>query len=147
MATTLAHITTDAAVPSELLTRALRIAADESFNAITVDGSTSTNDCVLVLAGGASGVRPAGADDERSFTAALAGVMLELALQVVADGEGAARYCRYEVTGAHDDAQARRAAERGRGSLVRCALHGADPTGADPGRARARGAQFDPGSS
>jgi glutamate N-acetyltransferase/amino-acid N-acetyltransferase len=128
MATTLAQVTTDAAIPADVLTALLREACDASFNVISVDGSTSTNDCILVLANGAAGVAVQGAADAQAFGAALTEVLLDLAKQIVADGEGATRYARYEITGARDDAEARAAARAvGENPLVRCALHGSDP--------------------
>jgi glutamate N-acetyltransferase/amino-acid N-acetyltransferase len=127
MATTLVQITTDADVAPDVLAGCLASATDASFNAISVDGSTSTNDCILVLANGASGVT-VDADGAGAFEDALRTVLLDLATQVVADGEGASRYCRYEVTGAADARDARIAARAvGEDTLVRCALHGADP--------------------
>jgi glutamate N-acetyltransferase/amino-acid N-acetyltransferase len=127
MATTLAQVTTDAAVEPALLQALLREACDASFNCITVDGSTSTNDCILVLANGASGASAAGPGADE-LGVALADVLLDLALQVVADGEGTSRYCRWQVTGARDAADAQAAARTvAEDTLVRCALHGADP--------------------
>jgi len=86
MATMLGFVTTDAAVPPPLLDRALREAVDDTFNAITVDGECSTNDCVLLLANGASGIT---IDDASypAFLAALRTVCLELALGIVRGGE------------------------------------------------------------
>ncbi len=86
MATMLAVIATDAAAPRDLLERALAAATENSFNRIVVDGDMSTNDTVLVLANGASGVAVA---DEAAFTAALADVCAQLAQAIVRDGEGA----------------------------------------------------------
>ena len=88
MATMLGFLTTDAVVPPALLDRALRAAVDDTFNAITVDGECSTNDCVMILASGSSGV----AVDEASYDAfshALQAVCLRLALAIVRGGEGA----------------------------------------------------------
>jgi glutamate N-acetyltransferase/amino-acid N-acetyltransferase len=128
MATTLGQITTDAAVPSGLLARLLRRAVDASFNAISVDGCTSTNDCVFALANGASGAAIAGAEDERRFGAALTAVASDLARQVVRDGEGTTRVCTFTVTGAEDDRSARTAARAvAENVLVKCAMHGGDP--------------------
>jgi glutamate N-acetyltransferase/amino-acid N-acetyltransferase len=128
MATTLAFVTTDAAVPAAVLDRELRRAPDETFNSITVDGDTSTNDCVLVLANGASGES---IDDEESlelFRSALRTVLLELALAVVRDGEGATRLVRIEVEGARSDDEARRAGLTVANSLlVKTAIHGGEP--------------------
>ncbi len=128
MATTLAQITLDADVPGPLLRGLLREAVDGSFNAITVDGCTSTNDCVFLLANGAGGTavdRGAGA---QALGAALAELALGLARMVVRDGEGSTRVCTYTVAGADGDGEARIAARCVAESvLVKCALHGADP--------------------
>ena len=127
MATMLGFVTTDAAVPKALLDRALREAVDQSFNAITVDGDSSTNDCVLLLASGASGV----AVDESSygaFAAGLTAVCRELALAIVRGGEGASTLVTVNVTGAASSGEARKAAKVIANSLlVKTALHGGDP--------------------
>jgi len=127
MATMLGFVTTDAAVPAPLLQRALRAAVDETFNAITVDGECSTNDCVMLLANGASGV----AIDESNldaFAGALRRVCLDLALGIVRGGEGATKLVTVIVTGAASAADARRAAKAIANSLlVKTAIHGGDP--------------------
>jgi glutamate N-acetyltransferase/amino-acid N-acetyltransferase len=127
MATMLGFVTTDADVPKPLLDRALREAVDETFNAITVDGECSTNDCVMLLANGASGV----AIDEssvREFTAGLTAVCRELALGIVRGGEGATKLVTVVVTGAGTSAEARKAAKAIANSLlVKTAIHGGDP--------------------
>ena len=127
MATMLAFVTTDAAVAHPLLERALRDAVHDSFNAITVDGECSTNDCVMLLANGASG----GAVDEASydaFVSALGAVCLELALGIVRGGEGATKLVTVTVTGAATSEDARRAAKAIANSLlVKTAVHGGDP--------------------
>jgi glutamate N-acetyltransferase/amino-acid N-acetyltransferase len=127
VATTIVTATTDAAVESDVLTELLRRAADASLNLVSVDGSESTNDTVVVLASGASGVTASGADADalgRGLTAAL----LDVARQMVADGEGSSRFAHYTVIGAADDDEARTAVRAiGEDILVRCALHGADP--------------------
>ena len=127
MATMLGFITTDAAVPVSLLTRALREAVDDSFNAITVDGECSTNDAVMMLANGASGVT---VDDKTyaPFLAGLRAVCLDLALGIVRGGEGATKLVTVHVTGAASSAEARRAAKAIANSpLVKTAIHGGDP--------------------
>jgi glutamate N-acetyltransferase/amino-acid N-acetyltransferase len=127
LATMLGFVTTDAAVPPALLDRALREAVNESFNAITVDGDCSTNDCVMLLANGASGVS---IDDSRyaQFVAGLTAVCRELALGIVRGGEGATKLVRVTVTGAASEADARRAAKVIANSmLVKTAIHGGDP--------------------
>jgi glutamate N-acetyltransferase / amino-acid N-acetyltransferase len=127
MATMLAFITTDAAVPPALLHRALTEVTGDTFNAITVDGECSTNDCVFALANGASGV--AIADPlYATFAAALRRVCLELALGIVRGGEGATKLVTIEVTGAASLDEARRAAKAiGNSPLVKTAVHGGDP--------------------
>lgn len=127
MATLLAFVTTDAGIGPDLLARALHAAADRSFNAISVDGDTSTNDTVLVLANGASGVAVADGDLP-AFEAGLAAVCQDLALAIVADGEGVTKVYQVRVSGAASDAEARLAARQITDSnLVRTAIHGADP--------------------
>jgi len=128
MATTLAHVTMDAEVPHATLRRLLRQAVAGSFNAISVDGCTSTNDCVFVLANGASGAVVDGGRKLRLLAGAVGELMLDLAKQVVRDGEGTTRVCTYTVTGAISGPEAR-AAARGvaENVLVKCALHGGDP--------------------
>ena len=127
MATMLGFVTTDAAVPPALLARALREAVDQTFNAITVDGDSSTNDCVLLLASGASGV----AVDESSygtFVEGLTAVCRELALAIVRGGEGATKLVTVNVTGAASSDEARKAAKVIANSLlVKTAIHGGDP--------------------
>ena len=127
MATMLGFVTTDALVPAPLLTRALRDAVDETFTAITVDGECSTNDCVMLLANGASGA----AVDESTyqpFVDALTSVCRELALGIVRGGEGATKLVTVNVTGAASKDQARRCAKAIANSpLVKTAIHGGDP--------------------
>jgi len=148
MATMLAFVLTDAAIRPRLLSRALGEAVAKSFNAISVDGDTSTNDTLIVLANGASpapAISP-GSDDYRRFARALAGVCRKLALEIVADGEGAERVVEIEVSGARSNRSARRVAETiATSPLVKTALAGADPNWgrilAAAGRA---GVAFDP---
>jgi glutamate N-acetyltransferase/amino-acid N-acetyltransferase len=130
MATLLVCVLTDARVPAPALRRFVRDAIAGSFNAITVDGDTSTNDTVLVLANGAAGNRPLGAGSAggRRFGGALAEVMRDLADYVVADGEGATKRVRVRVHGARSERAARRVARSIAGSLlVKTALYGGDP--------------------
>ena len=127
MATMLAFVTTDAAVPTPLLDRALREAVNDTFNAITVDGECSTNDCVMLLANGASG---AAVDDTSygAFRDGLATVCRELALGIVRGGEGATKLVTVTVTGAASSGDARKAAKAIANSpLVKTAIHGGDP--------------------
>jgi glutamate N-acetyltransferase/amino-acid N-acetyltransferase len=127
MATMLAFLTTDAAVPPPLLNRALREVVDATFNAITVDGECSTNDCVMLLANGASGV-PVDETNYGVFVAALRAVSQELAIGIVRGGEGATKLVTVTVTGAASPDEARRAAKAIANSpLVKTAIHGGDP--------------------
>jgi glutamate N-acetyltransferase/amino-acid N-acetyltransferase len=109
MATMLCFLTTDLAVPPELLRPALREAVDRSFNCITVDGDMSTNDTVILLANGASGVAVTGAGDSAycAFRAALGHVTRELAKMIARDGERCTKFVTIRVTGAESFAQAR----------------------------------------
>src|SRR5256712_5649073 len=113
MATMLAFIATDAAIAPSLLQRTLREVTSRTFNAISVDGDTSTNDTLLVLANGEAGAPSikAGTSAHRAFAAALEDVCRSLALQIVADGEGAQRVIEIEVRGAKTEAAAKRIAE------------------------------------
>src|SRR5437764_4288737 len=125
-ATMLAVITTDYPLDDGEAIAFLRPAVDASFNAITVDGECSTNDTVILLANGASGIeRTAGTDI--AFADTLAGVCGELAKQIVADGEGATVLAEIAVRGAANEVDARAIAERVATSpLVKTALHGHD---------------------
>jgi glutamate N-acetyltransferase/amino-acid N-acetyltransferase len=123
----LAFVTTDAAVPPPLLDRALREVVDDTFNAITVDGECSTNDCVMVLANGAGGAA-VGEQTYGAFVQGLRTVCLRLALEIVRGGEGATKLVSITVTGAASAADARKAAKAIANSpLVKTALHGGDP--------------------
>ena len=127
MATMLGFLTTDAAVPQPLLERALREVVEETFNAITVDGECSTNDCVMILANGSSGVTI----DEASYSTfadAVRAVCLPLAIGIVRGGEGATKLVTVNVTGAATATEARRCAKAIANSpLVKTAIHGGDP--------------------
>lgn len=127
MATLLTFVTTDAHIDGAALRPMLRSAADDTFNAISVDGDTSTNDTLLVLANGASGVR-VGAVDGSKFLDALTAVCLDLARAVVADGEGVTKVFEVRLTGAASESDARAAARTiTTSNLVKTAIHGADP--------------------
>ena len=129
MATMLAYILTDAAVDSGFLNSCFRAAVDCSFNAITIDGDTSTNDTCLVMANGAAGNQPitAGTPEAAEFAALLESVLLDLAKAIVRDGEGATKFVEIRITGAADDADARRAALAvANSSLVKTAFFGQD---------------------
>ncbi len=126
MATTLGFVCTDAACSPALLQRLLGESIGTTFNAITVDGDTSTNDMVLVLANGASGVHVEGDSVIAAFASALHAVLLALAKQVARDGEGATRLLEVEVRGAPDAASARTIARTiARSSLVKCSVFAA----------------------
>jgi glutamate N-acetyltransferase/amino-acid N-acetyltransferase len=130
MATMLAFIATDAAISPAMLARALRSTVATTFNAITVDGDTSTNDTVTLLANGESGALAITRENEdwKKFRAALESVCKSLALQIVADGEGAQRVIEVEVQGAPSDRAAKQIALTIANSpLVKTALAGADP--------------------
>ena len=130
MATLLSILTTDAAVEPDFLQAALSRAADASFNLISVDGDTSTNDSLVLLANGASGapLLHAGHPDAPTFERALHEVCVSLARQVVRDGEGARTLIEARVIGARSEADARLAARAIVSSaLVKTAVFGGDP--------------------
>jgi len=123
MATMLAFLTTDAAVPAEQLDDVFRRVVARTFNSLSVDSDTSTSDTAAVLANGT-----AGAVDLVQLEAALGAVCLDLTRQLARDGEGATKLLTVTVTGARDDDQARRVAKSVLNSpLVKTAVHGADP--------------------
>jgi glutamate N-acetyltransferase/amino-acid N-acetyltransferase len=124
MATMLAVLTTDADVAPERLTEALRGGVADSFNAMSIDGCTSTNDTVLLLASGQAGP-PADLD---AFDAAVAAACLDLATQMVADAEGHTKVVRLVVTGARSVEEARIGARKvAESQLVKCSWYGKDP--------------------
>jgi len=129
MATLLGVLTTDAEVDAAALAPILRRVADRSFNAISVDGDTSTNDTVLLLAGGASGVDPARDGAVwKAFEDAVLHVARTLALAIVADGEGASKLVEIQVVGAVSESAAREVGRAiARSVLVKTAIYGADP--------------------
>lgn len=148
MATMLAYVLTDAAIAPDLLNTLFRAAVDRSFNAITIDGDTSTNDTCLLLANGAAGNQQIVSDtpEAAQFAALLDEVLLGLAKQIVKDGEGATKFVEIRLTGAANDADAKRAAMAvANSSLVKTAFYGQD---ANWGRIFAAigysGAQVDP---
>ncbi len=123
LATMLCFICTDAAAPYEDIKEALNINKETTFNAISVDGDTSTNDTVMVLANGKSN-----AYDKEAFKEVLRLVMHDMAMLMVADGEGAKKVAAFEVINAKDDKQAEIAAKALSNSLlVKTALFGEDP--------------------
>ena len=131
MATMLAYVFTDAALPHQVLQPLLVAAADRSFNSITVDGDTSTSDTVLLCATGQAqhgAVASPGDRRLRGFRRALDAVMIELAQQIVRDGEGAQKFVTIEVTGAATARAARRIGLTiGNSPLVKTALSAGDP--------------------
>lgn len=123
LATMLCFVCTDAAAPYEDIKEALNINKETTFNAISVDGDTSTNDTVMVLANGKSN-----AYDKEAFKEVLRLVMHDMAMLMVADGEGAKKVAAFEVINAKDDKQAEIAAKALSNSLlVKTALFGEDP--------------------
>jgi glutamate N-acetyltransferase/amino-acid N-acetyltransferase len=146
MATMLSFLTTDAKIDARLLDRLLGEAVDASLNMITVDGDTSTNDTVLILANGTGGAVKAGTKAAEAFVAALLKVCTYLARSIAADGEGATRLIEVTVEGAKSLADARIAARTIVGSpLVKSAVHGHDPNWGRIIAALGRsGAEFDP---
>ena len=124
LATMLAVVTTDAVADAATLDEVLRAATAGSFDRVDTDGCMSTNDTVLLLASGASGVTPA----RDALQAAVSAVCADLARQMVADAEGASKDIAVEVVGAATEADALEAARAvGRSNLLKCALHGEDP--------------------
>ena len=124
LATMLVCITTDAVVGSAVLDSALREASGQTFNTLDIDGATSTNDTVVAMASGASGVEPAVED----FVAAIQELCEDLSRQLQADAEGVTKRVVITVEGTATDAQALNAARTiGRDNLVKCAMFGSDP--------------------
>lgn len=123
MATMLCFILTDAAIPKEDMEELLAPAVEHSFNAVSVDGDTSTNDTVMLLAS-----RKSGAYDKAAFREALNCITKELSLMLVRDGEGATKVVAFEVSGAKSVAEAEKAAKALSNSLlVKTAIFGEDP--------------------
>jgi glutamate N-acetyltransferase / amino-acid N-acetyltransferase len=130
MATLLAYITTDAAVEAGLMARLVKAIADQSFNQVTIDGDSSTNDTFLMLANGAAGnapIRP-GSNEAEVLELALLEVARQLARAIAQDGEGATKLITVRVQDAASDMDARTAARAvASSSLVKTAVHGGDP--------------------
>ncbi|MBL8296689.1 MAG: bifunctional ornithine acetyltransferase/N-acetylglutamate synthase, partial [Bryobacterales bacterium] len=145
MATTLGFLMTDAAIAPARLRPLLKQAADASFNRMSVDGDTSTNDTLALLANGASGVKLT-AKDEPLFLDALTYVAQELAAQIARDGEGAQKLITIQVLGARtDDDAARIARTIANSPLVKTAIAGSDPNwGRILSAAGNSGVAFDP---
>lgn len=128
MATMLCCVLTDACLRADQAQRLLQLAADKSFNNISVEGHTSTNDSMILMANGASGGPPLEAEQEIEFSQHLEAMCIELAKQIPADGEGATHLIEIRVTGADSQEDARKiATEVARSNLVKCAVLGADP--------------------
>jgi glutamate N-acetyltransferase/amino-acid N-acetyltransferase len=144
MATMLAYLTTDADLPREDLQAILREAADRTFNTLNVDGATSTNDTVVLLASGRRG--PA---DRAEFADAVHRLCEDLMMQMARDAEGVTKVVQLQVTGAASDAEARAAAKNiAENNLVKCSWHGGDPYwGRLLGAAGSAGIGFDPEAS
>ncbi|WP_271273545.1 bifunctional glutamate N-acetyltransferase/amino-acid acetyltransferase ArgJ [Aliamphritea hakodatensis] len=130
MATMLAYVATDAAVDAELLQQMLKRSADKSFNRVTIDGDTSTNDSCMLIATGASGLNVSEADAElfAAFNHALDDIMLQLAQAIVRDGEGATKFITVSVEQAGSSEEALLAAYAvSHSPLVKTALFASDP--------------------
>jgi glutamate N-acetyltransferase/amino-acid N-acetyltransferase len=128
MATMLAVLTTDAEAEPAVLRRALQDAVSRSFNQMTVDGCTSTNDTVMVLASGRAAPAPGGRATELELTDALWEACADLAGQMAADAEGATKVVRVKVAGAADHVQAAAGARKiAQSQLVKCSFYGQDP--------------------
>ena len=140
MATMLAYLTTNADLPRDTLQHLLREAADRTFNTLNVDGATSTNDTVILLANGRGG-----RTDEGEFSDALNRVCEELTLLMAKDAEGMTKMVMLRVTGAASDAEARAAAKAiAENNLVKCSWYGSDPYwGRLLGAAGSAGVAFD----
>ena len=130
MATMLCFVVTDAQIVFPVLNRLVKSGVEQSFNRITVDGDTSTNDMVLVMANGEAGnpwIDEENPEGSALFGAALHGVFKELALKIVADGEGATKLVTIRVTGARDEGEALNAAQTiANSALVKTAFFGED---------------------
>jgi glutamate N-acetyltransferase/amino-acid N-acetyltransferase len=130
LATLLCFLTTDASVDLAFLKSALQKAADISFNMVSIDGETSTNDTMMIMANGRSGNKPisAGSEQADAFQQALNQLCLHLAKCIARDGEGATKLIEVSVNGAPSVAEARLAARTIVSSpLVKSAIHGNDP--------------------
>jgi glutamate N-acetyltransferase/amino-acid N-acetyltransferase len=123
MATMLAFLTTDADVPLSVMQKALKAAADATFNTLNVDGATSTNDTAMLLASGRRGKA-----DHDEFADAVLAACRDLTMQMARDAEGMTRMAHLTVTGAYSNAEARIAAKNiVENNLVKCSWYGGDP--------------------
>lgn len=131
MGTMLAFVVTDAAIAPKLLQKTVKAAVDKSFNMITVDGDTSTNDMVVVLANGMAGndeIKTSKDPGFKSFKDNLEEMLIHLAKQIVSDGEGASKFIQYEVKKAKSELEARKLVRSiSDSSLVKAAMFGRDP--------------------
>jgi len=146
MATTLGFLVTDAGASPALLRAILKRAVDATFNSISVDGDTSTNDTIVLMASGLAGPVRANTKEAKRLEDAITEVLGDLGESIVRDGEGAQHVARIEVVGAKSDADARRAAKTiATSPLVKTAMHGKDPNwGRILAAAGRSGARFDP---
>jgi glutamate N-acetyltransferase/amino-acid N-acetyltransferase len=129
MATMLSFITTDAKIDKETFQTVLKNVADKTFNRIVVDGDTSTNDMVIALANGQSGIEPIqlGSDEYKIFEENLYNILKKLSIDIVVDGEGATKLVEITVEGALNDIDAEKAARTvALSPLVKTAVHGED---------------------
>jgi len=127
MATMFGVHTTDAVIEADVLDQCLRTAVDQSYNRISVDGDTSTNDTVLILANGANGVTVDDARSRELFQEALNKLFVYLAQQIVRDGEGASKFVEINVAGAENDQTAHQIANTiATSALVKTAFAGSD---------------------
>ena len=149
MATMLSLVVTDAALELGDLQIALRTATQQSFNRIVVDGDTSTNDTVLLLANGQSGFHVAAADDLRAFQEALDALTRYLAQEIVRDGEGVTKFVTLDIVNAADVADAERIGQTiGASLLTKSAFYGSDANwGRIVAAAGRAGTAFDPDRS
>ncbi len=147
MATMLAFVLTDAEIEKGVLSKMLRESVESSFNRITVDGEMSTNDSVIALANGVSGVKIENKKDIEKFQSALTDICLALAEMIVSDGEGATHVVKIEVRGARTISNKKKIAYKiGNSPLVKTAIFGRDPNwGRIMASAGSAGVRFDPG--
>lgn len=128
MATMLGYVATDAAVDAALLQSLIRAGADKSFNAITIDGDTSTNDACALVATGKSGVQIRDGAPLQSFSAALDEVLISIAQQIIRDGEGATKFVTVTVAGGRNVEECRQVGFAvAESPLVKTALFASDP--------------------
>lgn len=129
MATMLSGIFTDASVPKNILDTLVKSIADKSFNAISVDGDTSTNDSFIIMANGASNfsVREIDSNEYKELESNLSDIAIHLAQLIVRDGEGATKFVEVHVKGASTAAEAKQVASTiARSPLVKTAIFGRD---------------------